>query len=179
MKKINLLAFTALLCAHFGAQAAAVLEEIASAVQASAVQASGNLSGVGTPITTGTSSTTDSASTDTAGQTYTFTYVAPTGDLSTPFSFSVSASVPSLSDLAKGLQNLITSIPATKLYVYNGAGKYVAPLNLLPSLNSSWMPAASSQASTFFVSTASNLSVDQILTAEDGAVDASEAAGQN
>jgi len=163
MKKINLLAFTALLCAHFGAQA------------------SGNLSGV--TRQTGTSSTTDSASTDTAGQTYTFTYVAPTGDLSTPFSFSVSASVPSsapsLSDLAKGLQNLITSIPATKLYVYNGAGKYVAPLNLLSSLNSSWMPAASSQASTFFVSTASNLSLDQILTAEDGVVDASEAAGQN
>lgn len=147
MKKINLLAFTALLCAHFGAQA------------------SGNLSGVGTP------------------QTYTFTYVAPTGDLSTPFSFSVSASVPSsapsLSDLAKGLQNLITSIPATKLYVYNGVGKYVAPLNLLSSLNSSWMPAASSQASTFFVSTAPDLSVDQISTAEDEVVDAPDAAGQN
>ncbi len=111
----------------------------------------------------------DAPSTDTAGQTYTFTYVAPTGDLSTPFSFSVSASVPSsapsLSDLAKGLQNLITSIPPSKLYVYNGAGKYVASLNNLSSLNSSWMPAASSQASTFFVSTASNLSVDQILTA--------------
>jgi len=182
MKKINFLAFTALLCGYFGVQATEEATTTGTESQGTAVSSTnGQIAAAAAAFFSNQTNTLNQGTavqlTDDqiaqAAKTYTFNYVTSTQSddddqelqLSLqPYSFVLS---PTLSDIVQGAEQAVfpgvdpdavasgqETIPT--LYLYDGDGNLALEFDSLGAPINSWVPAASSTP-IFFASTSSDL----------------------